>query len=165
MHPTNEQIIERIKSVRSDDFFGAETSDLVNALDFAHAKSFLKDGVTEAEWDARPRKAPEEEAREYLSFAWTKANNQRGLSAYRSVDHMAAWLFLAGHEALIQPMREAYQYYGKPCLVLASEIFGFAWQTHDDGVWTNNEGEAGISAEEIADQVEKMRAIAAGERG
>lgn len=139
--PTKEQILARIEEVKKNDFMGFETFDLVEALDFEDARAFLKEEVSAAEWDARKEKGenPETTIREYLPFAWEKANNCRGLSADRSVSHMAAWLFLAGHGTLVEPMRDLYQYYGKPCLVVVSELVGFPWQDYDNKRWVNDE--------------------------
>lgn len=90
---TQEQIKERIEAVKDQDFFGAEHGDLIDFLDFDHAKAFLKEGVTSEEWKPKPltEESIKHEAKEYLPFAWEKANNCRGLSANRSVDHLRAY--------------------------------------------------------------------------
>jgi hypothetical protein len=40
---------------------------------------------------------------------------------------------------------ERYEYYGKPCLVTASELLGFDWLAHDDLKWRNDEIAPAIS--------------------
>lgn len=38
------------------------------------------------------------EALDYLSFAWEKCNDERGISANRSIEHYIEWFWLAGEE-------------------------------------------------------------------
>lgn len=148
---TQEEIIARIEQIKARDFFGFETSDLVSYLDYKHASPFMKEGTTESEWGIAP-KPPSEEIVGYLPFAWGKANNCRGLSAGRSVSHMSAWLWLDGKEALADNLHEIYEWYGKPCLAVISQEYGFDWQAHDDGEWKNGAGASFISAKEALQQ-------------
>ena len=46
MNRTQEEILNRMKEVEQDDFFGYQRSDLLKYLDFENAKVFLKDGVS-----------------------------------------------------------------------------------------------------------------------
>lgn len=151
--PTQEQIVARINERQGDDVFGFEWGEYLRALDFEHAKSFLKDGVTADEWtpdimnvgDARKVMA------DYLSFAFDKANNCRGISANRSVMHYIAWTWLAGDadfsKKLAQSMSDDYRYYGKPQLVMVAEHYGLDWRKYDNDDWTNYEGSPGIPAD------------------
>ncbi|MFX3575436.1 hypothetical protein [Ralstonia mannitolilytica] len=146
MKRTVEEILAEIQRIGADDIFGFSTGDLVQALPFEAAKPFLKEGVTADQWTQSTD--PEKEIRDYMSFAWGKANNCRGLSAGRSVEHMQAWLWLDGKEELSKRLDDVYEFYGKPCLVLVCKEYGINWRALDDGNWTNSEDADGMSAEE-----------------
>lgn len=124
---TTAEIITRIEAVqRGGDFFGTQTNDLLAALDFEHAKSYLREGVTAEQW-AEAMVATEGGIRDaaagYLEFAVGKALNHRGISASRSVDHFRAWVFLLGtDEQLAQLESTEYEQYGVPQLAVAAEI-------------------------------------------
>lgn len=153
MNRTEQEIIARIRKVSKYDIFGI--GDLLNWLSFDAAKEFMVDDVTPerfAEVAAR-RKQPLDAVRDYLDFAWDKANNCRGLSAMRSMNHLAAWLWLAGFDELADSF-EKYELYGKPHLVTASELVGFDWRAVDSGEWVNSEDDGGISADRIAEFAE-----------
>lgn len=140
-----EEILAEIKRLEDSDLFGFSTGDLIQALPFEAAKPFLKEGVTADQWVQSTD--PEAEIRSYMSFAWDKANNCRGLSAGRSVNHMEAWLWLAGKDELSKRLEDVYEFYGKPCLVLVCKEYGIDWSKLDDGNWTNDEDDGGMSAE------------------
>ncbi len=110
---TPEQIVERICARKPDDFFGFEITDYLIRLPFAQAKEFLKPDAPEEGWKIY-EKPPLEELREYMDFAWDKANNNRGISASRSVAHCRAWLWLAGREDVGDILEDHHKLYGKP---------------------------------------------------
>jgi hypothetical protein len=76
---------------------------------------------------------------EYMPFAWDKANDMRGLSAGRSVQHFVGWTWLAGDDELSAwcDDNSNYQHYGKEILVRICEHYGWDWRQWDDGVRTN----------------------------
>jgi hypothetical protein len=139
---TSAEIKARYEVV-SQRFLDFQSGDLLPYMDFADAQPFLKDGVSEEQLLAL-RSDPLKEALDYLPFAWEKANNCRGLSAGRSIDHLKAWLWLAGYD-VDDDFDQRYEYYGKPCLVTASELLGFDWLAHDDLKWRNDEIAPAIS--------------------
>jgi hypothetical protein len=147
---TPEEILARIEQIKADDFFGFQTTDLVSFLPYESALPFLQDGVTEADW--KPRTDPVQQIKDYAEFAWDKANNRRGLSASRSVEHMKAWLWLDGKDELAERMDSVYEYYGKPCLVLVCREYGIDWRALDDGEWSNGEYEQNLTADEVLKQ-------------
>lgn len=120
---TQDEIVERIKGVQFD-FMGTITGDLVEALDFEHARQFLKPDVTEADWH---EPADDEKVRavaiDYLTFAFGKAEDHRGLSANRSVEHFETWLWLLGRLPDDWDDIE-YAQYGVPKLVAAALALG-----------------------------------------
>jgi hypothetical protein len=139
---TQEDILARIASTERADFLGVIRSDLLEGLSFDNAKQFLKDGVTAEQWTeaAAEFKPPLDAARSYMEFAWDKANNCRGISASRSVQHFESWLWLAGADGFDAVSDAEYQFYGKPCLVIAATALGVDWRALDDGIWDNDEG-------------------------
>lgn len=98
---TQQEILNRIEEVKSNDFFGHQRSDLIDYLDFENAKPFLKDDVTAEQWE-KESKSPKQVMIDYLSFAWEKANEKRSVSAARSMAHYTAWLWLDGEKHYIK---------------------------------------------------------------
>lgn len=148
---TAKEIKARINAVAMNDWMGTQRSDLLHYLPFEDAQEFLKSGTTKEEWDARELTTPMQEATAYIPFAWDKANNYRGLSAGRSLDHLKSWLWLAGYGDLVDARFDNYNYYGKSQLVMASVICGVDWKTLDNGAWVTSEGADPLSAAEIAE--------------
>lgn len=147
---TQKEIVSRIEAVRETDLFGAQTGDLVCFLEYEHAKQFLTEGTTKEQWDTSTSGvvSPARCIAEYMAFAWDKANNRRGLSAARSIDHMVTWLWLDGKDELAAQI-EHYDYYGKPQLVAVCNEYGIDWKALDDGEWVDNEDAEPRTAEEV----------------
>ena len=82
---TQQEILDRIKKRKDKDVFGFEWPYYAGALTFENVKPFLKDGVTEDDWDQDTEEGIKKQAIEYMEFAWEKANDCRGLSAGRSI--------------------------------------------------------------------------------
>lgn len=147
MERTDNEILSRIKSLENDpaDFFGFQRSDLIGYLPFESAKPFLKEGATKEDWPhhkPRNRQSVMDDMLSYMSFAWEKANNNRGLSAARSINHMQSWLWMLGEEDAAKAI-EDYDLYGKPQLRAICEHFGWDWEQWDDGRWANDETSEG----------------------
>jgi hypothetical protein len=133
---TQEEILQRIEEVKENDFFGHQRHDLVSYLEFENAKPFLKEGVTVEQWQVET-KTPKEKMTDYMEFAWNKANDKRGLSAARSMDHYTSWLWLDGDEELYKTLSD-YEYYGKPQLIEICKYLGIEHTQYDDGVREND---------------------------
>ncbi len=115
---TQKEIVEKIKEVESDDWMGTTRNDLIDFLDFDHAKEFLEDGVTPEQFGVAKENTPENIKsimKDYLGFAFGKAEDGRGLSAGRSMDHYYAWIWLLGEEERFGDVR-IYDSYGLPHL-------------------------------------------------
>ena len=133
---TDEEILARIEAVKADDWMGTQTSDLIVRLPFEKAQPYLKPEAKAEDWKIAPRDrdALLAEMLGYMPFAWGKANNERGLSAGRSMDHYSAWTWLAGDD--LGDLR-GYSYYGKDNLCRICKHYGWDASQWDDGVRTN----------------------------
>jgi len=139
---TQQEILDRISEVASDDFMGFQRSDLMDFLDFENVKSFLKEGTTNDQWKESQKENTEEAIKitmfEYMPFAWEKANGMRGISANRSIDHFTSWLWLYGDDELLKRFEDVeYEHYGKEKLIIICDHFGWDWKEWDDGERTN----------------------------
>lgn len=138
---SQEEIVNRINLRKGKDFFGFEINEYIGYLTFDNARPFIKGDAVKEEWESAP--APQDPVmyiKDYMGFAWDKANNQRGISASRSVMHMIAWLWLAGEDELADwcaDFENNYYHYGKPILQKICEHYEIDWKSLDDGERTN----------------------------
>lgn len=139
---TQEEILAKIKDIRDEDFFGFETSYLVLYLNYESAEQYLKSAITEKEWepDKTDRESILKMMYEYMSFAWNKAINCRGISASRSMVHYSVWIWMLRDEEKFGDL-EKYEYYGKDNLVKICEHYGWDASQWDDGIRVNSEDE------------------------
>lgn len=118
-------IVSRIEAVKAEDFFGFAREVLIGALDFEHAKPFLKPEVTADQWDTPTVDSLTRQAVEYLEFAYGKALDHRGISAGRSVDKLREYAWLLGRDDVVGEMDSAsYENYGAPKLKAFAEGMG-----------------------------------------
>lgn len=127
---TQQEIIDYYKEIKEDDFFGFKGDILLSYLDKEHVMQFLKPGaILSDEWKANPleRDFIIKEMKEYMEFAWDKAERHRGLSATRSIEKMQAYLWLLeDDDTLTFSEREGnYKNYGAPILWKICEVYGF----------------------------------------
>lgn len=136
---TQTEIVAKIESLKDADFFGFKTSDLIGYLDYEHAKPYLKPEVTADQWKSEPsdRESVLKKMRDYMDFAWEKANNCRGISAGRSMAHYSIWVWMLGEEETFGDL-ESYEHYGKANLVKLCEHYGWDAKQWDDGVRVNS---------------------------
>lgn len=129
---TQEEILQKIDAGFTNDVFGFGINDIIYALSFENAKQYLKEEFlskesAQLEWKAQQLKSDSDvisTMRNYLSFAWDKANNERGLSADRSIQHFIAWAWLIDDEfsrKLETLYNTNYAPYGKPILMCIEE--------------------------------------------
>lgn len=139
---TQDEIVARLRARQADDLFGFEIDEYVRALDYEHARPFLKPDVKPEDWkpDLLDDAAVRAQIRNYAAFAWRKANDRRGNSANRSILHYIAWIWLID-EALAEQIdhryKTSYAYYGKDILVSICEHFDIDWRALDDGTRVN----------------------------
>jgi len=139
---TQEEILNHIKEINDDDLFGFQTSDLIDFLDFKDAKQYLKEGVTKSLFNSKRQNDAIKNIKEYMAFAWDKANSCRGLSANRSIEHMLAWTWMIDDEfykKLKKSYELDYKFYGKPQLILICEHFNIDWKKLHNGIYTNSD--------------------------
>lgn len=144
--PTKEEILNQYMKYGSEDPCGFEWHQYVPYLDFELVRNTLKEGFTEEEFNKDFKKELKRESiideiKDYMGFAFDKANNCRGISSNRSIGHYIAWIFLAGDKGFSDEIRkefkENYCYYGKQILKKICEFYKIDYSTLDDGVLTN----------------------------
>jgi len=135
---TDQEILAKIQDVCHRDWMGTIRGDLIGCLPFETAKEFLKPETTVEAWvpERRDREAVIARMLDYMPFAWEKANDCRGLSAGRSMDHFTAWIWLIGDDL---GNLSDYQFYGKDNLVKICEKYGWNYKQWDDGIRSNTE--------------------------
>ena len=137
---SREELIARMKEEDPEDDFGFKKEALVGFIDYKGAIELAKAGVfnelsQEEVWNESLSLLTEEailsEMREYMEFAWGKANNERGISASRSVQKFEAWMWLIGDDDGLQELSSVeYAPYGKPKLNYISQRYGFPVLDH-----------------------------------
>lgn len=109
--------------------FGFHIEVLVPYLPYELAKEWLKDEVDGKKWQPSPCTvtAVEEEASQYMAFAWEKVSDHRGLSAGRNIEKMRAWMWLLGDDESVSTCDNEglYAQYGAPILKAVSEKHGW----------------------------------------
>lgn len=133
---TQDEIVLRIERLKKDDVLGFATQDLIFALNYERAKPYLNGDVDPISWKPDPidRESLVAKMLDYMPFAWDKANNCRGISAWRSLAHFESWLWLAGDD---MGDFSNYKFYGKDELRRICEHYGWDADQWDDGVRTN----------------------------
>lgn len=131
-----EEILDRIQERMPVDFMGIEANDLIQYLPFDAAKQFLKESFPKDQWKQIPsdKESVLKQMLEYMPFAWEKANNGRGLSAMRSMNHYSVWIWILGDD--LGDLTN-YQYYGKDNLIKICEKYGWDHTQWDDGIREN----------------------------
>ena len=63
---------------------------------------------------------------DYMVFAWMKANDERGLSAWRSISKLATWMRILSRSDVADVLEDLDNFdpYGKPALSKACEMLG-----------------------------------------
>lgn len=133
---TQNEIVARFNA-KSKEIMNFEPEVLFEFLDFEHAKPFLKEGITEKDWETIPydKETVLTQAKEYMEeYGWPKCQDHRGLSASRTLTKMQAWTWLLGEDELVEKISKMektnYSQYGAPILKVICEHFG--WPIPDD---------------------------------
>lgn len=127
MERTTGEILAKMNSLESGsgDPFGFVRSDLLAFLDYTSAQRYLKAEVNEAAWkpSSRAEEGIVKTITDYLTFAFEKADDERGLSAARSLYHFSAWLWMLGEADAADALMEKSEYYGQNVLAAIAEHF------------------------------------------
>lgn len=135
---TQKAIQARYDERKGSDFLGFEVNEYLSALEYEYVKDLLKKGETEESWGPPTLQTDEDvmgQMRDYMEFAFEKANNQRGISADRSICHYIAWTWLIDPEfsaKLEEEYKGNYHSYGKHLLVGICKHYG--WETPEEEV-------------------------------
>ena len=128
---TQEELVKRYEERKGEDQLGFETDEYFVRLDWEHAKPYLKNEATPDDWGSPvglERESLLERMKGYMPFAHEKADNERGISAWRSVAHYQAWIWLLGDEEFLAVITREYdgsQDYGKSTLAMICDQYGF----------------------------------------
>ena len=140
---TQEEIIARAKEAQSRDMFGFEWHEYLTAMTRESVEG-LKGTLVQGDADLSdwaPCFVTDDDlltrCREYMGFAWEKANYCRGISAGRSLSHYRAWLWLLGRDDFEDI--EDHEFYGKDELTRICEHLGIDAAKFDDGIRSNTE--------------------------
>jgi len=141
-------ITEVMKTVLKEDSLGLTAADPIEFMTLEQAKEFLKKEAYEKyrsgeeSWEYKEYTPANvvKVMKDYMKFAWDKANGCRGISAWRSIMHYRNWLYMLGEDFdSLREWIEDYEYYGKPQLAVLSELLHINWKEYDNGMWVNSE--------------------------
>lgn len=122
---SQDEILARAEA--ADDCFGWAREVLLTRLDYDHVKPYLNDDVTADDWAACVAKTGTlaEEITGYYRFALGKIEDERGISAERSVIKLREMAWLAGRDDVAAAMDAApYPEYGAPKVAAFAARFG-----------------------------------------
>jgi len=143
---TQEAILARMKEREPEDPLGFERSEYFNALTFKNAKDNLKDEVTEEVWDSvrfKTDKEVKQAMEDYMPFAFSKAEGERGISANRSIQHCIAWTWLFDptfSDKIEDEFKHNYHSYGKHILIGICHRYGWSVpEMRKDDWWKDDE--------------------------
>lgn len=126
---TIEEVIEYYRRESKNDPLGFEGEVLLPYLSAEQAREFLQEGADLSEWQQAPLlfESIVKQMCEYMTFAWGKVQDHRGISASRSVEKMCAWLWLLGDEETRAFAKDEHNYpqYGAPVLKKICDKYGF----------------------------------------
>lgn len=111
---------------KSELYFNFKGEVLMDYASYENIKAYLKEEYIkkiesgEAKWEAIT--SIEECAQDfldYMNFAWGKAEDERGISASRSIQKLGMWLWLMSREDLAEIIAndDLYNPYGAPALI------------------------------------------------
>jgi len=123
------EIVDKLRSL-NDDFLDFKRMELVCFLPLDHLREFLKPDADMSDWepDALEESVVKQRIGDYMSFAWDKVRNHRGISAIRSIDKTWSWLWLLEDTELCAFAEDDSNYaqYGAPILAAICRQYGLA---------------------------------------
>ena len=135
MHSTKE-IVEYYREHKEEDWGGFIFEVVGVFLSGDEAREFCKPDADLSDWPLEELSEERvlETMRDYMELAWDKARGHRGISADRSVQKMAAWLWILGDDEMVAfaEADDNYAQYGVPILKRISEKYGFPVPSGED---------------------------------
>lgn len=129
---TDKDIVARVQAIERTgrDWLGVERNELVCRLSYDAARPLLKPDATGEGWGEifpRDRDTIVKEMRDYMEFGWGKVLDHRGISASRTLSHMAGWLWLLEDDEMVGFVFDEANYmpYGAPVLKRICEKYEF----------------------------------------
>ncbi len=121
---TQDELVARYEARKHADNFGFETDEYLIRMDQEHVMPYLSRNADVSAWefneDNLEREMILERMRVYMPFAYSQAENQRGVSASASMMRYVAWIWLSGDDKFSQKMEKElfsnYHSYGIPIL-------------------------------------------------
>lgn len=125
-------LIDAVKNYKEqfpEDVLCFGQSDLLEFIPYEHVKDLVNDDVTEEAWNKDITQPTEENIRKkiisYMDFAIGKAEDHRGLSAGRSINHFQTWTWILGDYDKID--WKNYANYGAPILKQLCELYSISF--------------------------------------
>ena len=129
---THQQIVERTEAVikNKSSMLNFDIEIYASYLSFEQAECIRNESVTKDEWGKvlpLTEESVTADMKDYMDFAWGKAEHHRGLSSMRSIEKMKAWLWLLEDYEMVLFAEEDHNYamYGAPIVKAISEKYGF----------------------------------------
>ena len=119
------------KLMQVEDMFGFGRGVAIDVLPFEEVKDSLKEEYIK-EVEAGKKKWEfitdvyeiTQDFLDYMTFAWMKAQDQRGISAGRSIEKLSAWMKILNREDLAEVLNGSYNPYGAPALIECCKNLG-----------------------------------------
>lgn len=135
-----DKLVARINERRSKDLLGFEWHEYLPYVEPERLRPFLK---PDADLSDLPKPIPVDRTallakmQDYMTFAFGKAHDHRGISAGRSLMHYVAWAWLAGDIDFAEEIdrmsnSDDYAPYGLPVLRRICEFYGWDPLEHGD---------------------------------
>jgi hypothetical protein len=129
LHRTQKEILKRICD--SDGFFGFSKEIYFQYLTKANLVKFTKSESRNSDLEAQDPVVTNiykatQDLLDYIVFAWSKALDQRGISATRSIEKIGCYLWLLGRDDLFELIHQddLYTPYGAPALIAVCDSLG-----------------------------------------
>lgn len=114
-----------------DDMFGFGKGVARDILPFEDVKDWLKEEYVK-EVEAGKKKwgvitdvyEITQDFLDYMVFAWMKSQDERGLSAGRSIEKLSVWMKILNREDLAEVLNGSYNPYGAPALIECCKKLG-----------------------------------------
>jgi len=123
----------RFEKERQSDIFGFACEVLIDYISFEDAKPHLKEDyiqkveTKEEKWEViSDINEAAQDFLDYMNFAWGKAEDERGISASRSIIKLGMWLWIMNREDLCGIINDddLYNPYGAPALIEVCNAMG-----------------------------------------